>query len=101
MNVSPQFLLALAAMAAASFFCRAGGFFLMRFVTVTPRLEAAISAIPPAVMIGIIAPTIARGQPAELLGVASVVLIMKATGNDLLAALVGVTAVALARTAGF
>jgi uncharacterized membrane protein len=101
LSVSPEFLMALAAMAAVSFFCRAGGFFLMRFVTVTPRLEAAISAIPLAVMIGIIAPAVAKGQPAELLGVGSVIVVTKTAGNDLLAALAGVAAVAIARAAGF
>jgi uncharacterized membrane protein len=86
MSTSPEFLVALAAMAMAAFLCRAGGFFLMRFVTVTPRLQAAIGAIPVAVLIGIVAPTMARGRPSEWLGVAAVVLVMKTVGNDLLAA---------------
>ncbi len=87
-------------MAAASFACRAGGFLLMGFVPITPRLEAALRAIPLAVMIGILAPVVARGQPAELAGIAAVTLIMKLAGNELLAALAGVAIVAIARAAG-
>jgi uncharacterized membrane protein len=100
MSASPEFIVALVVMAAASFACRAGGFLLMRFVPITPRLEAAIGAVPLAVMIGIVAPVVAKGQPAELLGIAAVILAMKVIDNDLLAALAGVVVVAIARSAG-
>jgi uncharacterized membrane protein len=100
MSASPEFIVALVVMAAASFACRAGGFLLMRFVPITPRLEAAIGAVPLAVMIGIVAPVAAKGQPAELLGIAAVILAMKVIDNDLLAALAGVVVVAIARSAG-
>ena len=69
-EIGPEFLAALAAMAAATFACRAGGFFLMRFVTVTPRLEAALRAIPIGVMIGIVLPVAATGRIPELIGLA-------------------------------
>lgn len=87
----------LAAVAAASFFCRVGGFWLMRFVPVTPRVEAALKATPLAVMIGIVAPVAARGRPAELVALAAVALVMRFTPNDLVAAMVGVVVVAVAR----
>lgn len=97
MQIGPEFPAALAAMAAATFACRAGGFFLMRFVTVTPRLQAALRAIPLGVMIGIVAPVAATGRIPELLGLALVLLVMKLSGNDLVAALAGVAGVALTR----
>lgn len=100
MAVSPEFIVALLAMAAASFACRASGFLLMGLVPITPRLEAALRAIPLAVMIGILAPVAARGQPAELAGIAAVALVMKLAANELLAALAGVAIVAIARAAG-
>nr|WP_298682229.1 AzlD domain-containing protein [uncultured Dongia sp.] len=97
MSIAPDFLLALLAMGLASFACRAGGFFLMRFVTVTPRLEAALRILPLGVMIGIVAPVAALGKIPELIGLGLVLLLMKVTGNDFLAALSGIVAVAIIR----
>ena len=65
MATSPDFLLALAAMAAASYACRLGGFAAMRFVRATPRIEAALRAVPLSVMIGIVAPSLGTSGPAE------------------------------------
>ena len=97
MSISPDFIPALLAMAAASFACRAGGFLLMRFVRITARLQAALRAIPFCVMIGIVAPAALRAGPAEWLGLAVIALAMKLTANDVLSALLGVAAVAAAR----
>lgn len=94
-----EFSVLLLVMAIASFACRAGGFWLMRFVTITPRLEAALKATPLAVMIGIVAPAAASGRPPELLGIAVTAILMRLTGNDLLAALAGVGALAGLRMA--
>lgn len=98
MDTDAEFLIALAAMAAASYACRLGGFVAMRFVAATPRLEAALRAVPLSVMIGIAAPALADGGGLpEWVGLATVVLTMRLTRNDPLAAVVGVAAVAVAR----
>lgn len=97
MTIGAEFLPALLAMAAASFACRAGGFLLMRFVRITPALEAALRAVPLAVMIGIVAPALVSAGPAEFVALAAIVAIMRTTGNDIVAALAGVVVVALAR----
>jgi uncharacterized membrane protein len=86
-----------AAAALASFACRAGGFWLMRFVNVTPRVQAALAAAPLAVMIGIVAPVAAKGSLPEIAGVMVTAVVMRATGRDLLAALAGVAVVAAGR----
>ncbi len=97
MMLRPEIVTILLAAGAAAFFCRAAGFFLMRFVPITPRLEAALRATPLAVMVGICAPVAARGNPAELAALAVVGLAMKLTGNDLIAAAAGIVTVALLR----
>lgn len=97
MILRPEIMTILLAAGAAAFFCRAAGFFLMRFVPITPRLEAALRATPLAVMVGICAPVAARGNPAELAALAVVGVAMKLTGNDLIAAAAGVVTVALLR----
>lgn len=97
MTIRPDFPSLLLALLAASFACRAAGFWLMRFVTVTPRLRAALGAAPLAVMVGIVAPAAVRGQPAEWLGLCVTALVMRTTGNDLVASLAGVATVACTR----
>ena len=94
MNIRPDILTVLLAAGAVAFFCRAAGFFLMRFVPITPRLEAALRATPLAVMVGICAPVVARGNPAELAALGVVAIATKLTGSDVLGAMIGVVAVA-------
>jgi uncharacterized membrane protein len=96
-TLRPDLLLLLLALGLASYACRIGGFWLMRFVAPTPRLEAALRAAPLAVMVGIVAPVAVRGGPADWLGLAVTAIVMRCTGNDLMATLAGVTAVAVSR----
>jgi uncharacterized membrane protein len=92
-----SFLWLVAALTVASYACRAGGFWLMRFVEITPRVEAALRAAPLAVMVGVVVPAALRGGIAELVGLAVVGLAMWWRRNDLIAMLAGVAAVAIAR----
>ena len=91
------FLLALAAMAVASYACRVAGFVLMRFVPVTPTVNAALKAIPLGVMIGIVTPAVAAGKLPEIVGLGVVGLAMKLARNDLAAAVAGAAAVGICR----
>jgi uncharacterized membrane protein len=95
-----SFLLAIAGMAVASYACRIGGHLLMGYVRITPRVEAALKAIPLAVMIGIVTPAATAGKLPELAGLAAVWLAMKLTGKDVVAVIAGAAAVALCRLAG-
>jgi len=92
-----SYLMLVVALALASYACRVGGFWIMRYVAITPRMEAALRAAPLAVMIGVVAPAAVRGGVAELAGLAATVLVMLWRRNDLLAAFAGVIVVALLR----
>ena len=70
----------------------------MRFVNVTPRVQTALRAAPLAVMVGIVVPAAVRGGTAEWLGLAAAALVMRFTRKDLVAALAGVTTVAICRS---
>jgi uncharacterized membrane protein len=98
MTVRPEFWAFLAMLAAASLFCRFSGFWLMRFVPVTPRLEATLKATPLAVMAGICVPAAMRGSWPEWLGLAVAVGAMRVMPNDSAAAIAGVAVVALLRS---
>jgi uncharacterized membrane protein len=95
-----DFLVAVAALAVVSFLCRAGGFMMMRYVKITARIESALKAVPLAVMIGIVMPAATAGRAPELAALVAVGIVMKLTGNDLLAALAGLLVVAIARWLG-
>jgi uncharacterized membrane protein len=97
LDVDGHLLLAIAAMAAASYACRLAGYLLMGYVPITARVEAALRAIPLGVMIGIVMPTVLRGGLPEWLGLAAVFIVMKWTGKDVVAALAGAGTVALCR----
>ena len=97
MAVDDPFLLALAGMAVASYACRIAGHLLMGYVRITPRVEAALRAIPLAVMIGIVTPAATAGKLPELAGLAAVAIAMKLTGKDVVAVLAGVAVVGLCR----
>lgn len=99
MNLLDDFVVQVVALAFASYTCRALGFWLMRWVPITPRVEAALGQAPLAVMIGVVAPAALHGGPAEWIGLATVVVAMLVQRNDLVGMLAGVAAVALARWA--
>jgi uncharacterized membrane protein len=95
-----SFPVMLAVMTAAALACRMGGFLMMRYMPASPRLEAALRATPLSVMAGITALAVASGQIAEAVALACVVVLTLVTRNDVLAALLGVAAVAGLRWAG-
>lgn len=97
MDVDTRFYLAVLAMGMASFGCRIAGFVLMGWINITPRIEAALRSMPLAVMIGIVTPAVAQGRPPELAALVVVGLIVRITGNDVLAAVAGAAVVAIGR----
>jgi uncharacterized membrane protein len=60
-------VLTIAGMALATYATRAGGFALMRFMKVSGRLKAALDAMPPAILMAVIAPTVFATGVAETL----------------------------------
>ena len=63
-------LLAIVGMALATYATRASGLYLMRGVTVKGRLKAALDALPPAILMAVIAPTILTTGIAETIAAA-------------------------------
>jgi len=92
-----EVLLAILAMALAAYLCRVGGFFAMRFVPLTPRVQAWLRAVPMAILGAILAPVAVSGDPAGMGGLACAAIAMRLTGNDFLGVFAGVGAVAMMR----
>jgi uncharacterized membrane protein len=87
----------IAGMALVTYLARAGGLWLMGFVTPSPRVEAWLRHIPGAVLISVIAPTIFLSGLANTLAALATLLAAIYTKNILVAMLVGVAAAWLLR----
>jgi uncharacterized membrane protein len=61
MSIDPMTLIAITGMAAATYLTRLAGFYLLNGVEVKGRLKAALDALPPAILMAVIAPTITSG----------------------------------------
>ena len=94
--MSSATLLAIIGMTLATYLTRAAGLWLVQRLSVTGRLGGALEAVPPAVLMAVIAPTVFATGPAE--SVAALVTIMAAWRLPMLATIViGVCAAALLR----
>ena len=98
MSVDTPALVAIVGMALVTYLTRASGLWLMGRVTLTPRTEAALRAVPGAVLISILAPSALAAGPAEIGASLATVLLMLRTRNLLLAIVVGVAVVLALRT---
>ena len=93
----PSVLVAIAVMAVATYAMRAGGFWLMQHVPVTPRLRRMLEALPGSVVVATVLPIVVReGVPAAL-AIAAAGAAMLIRRNDFLAVLAGMAAAAVAR----
>ncbi|MGQ3031350.1 MAG: AzlD family protein [Ferrovibrionaceae bacterium] len=101
MPIRPEILAAIGFLGILSYGCRAAGFFLMRYVAITPRVEAWLRAMPIALIGAIVGPAAAKGGPPEWLGLAAAIGLMRATGNDFIAVAGAVGLVAGTRALGF
>ncbi|MEQ1524945.1 MAG: AzlD domain-containing protein [Aestuariivirga sp.] len=70
MSLDPTILLAIIGMALATYATRVSGLYLMRGMTVKGRLKAALDAMPPAILMAVIAPTILTTGIAETIAAA-------------------------------
>lgn len=96
MNIDPTTFLAILAMAVATYVTRIAGLFVADRLVLSGRAQAAFNAIPPAVLVAVIAPTALTTGWAE--AIATLITALVATRLPLLATiLVGVVSVVLLR----
>lgn len=100
MSLEPSTAALIVVMALAAAACRFAGFAFMRFVPLTPRLEAALAAMPLAVMLAIVLPPAMRGGLPEIAGIAATVVAVALRGNEVVAVVAGMGAVAIVRYLG-
>ncbi len=91
------FWLVIGAMTAVNYAIRAGGFFLMGYVPLTPRVRSILNALPGAVVAAIVLPLMVRGGLPAWAAVLISIAVMSWRRNDLLAVVCGMGAAALLR----
>lgn len=91
------FWLLIGAMTAVNYAIRAGGFFLMGYVPLTPRVRAILNALPGAVVVAIVLPLVVRGGLPASAAVLISIAVMAWRRSDLLAVICGMGAAALIR----
>jgi uncharacterized membrane protein len=94
------FWLAIAAMTAVNYAIRAGGFILMGYVPLTPRVRAILNALPGAVVVAIVLPLMVRGGLPAAAAVLVSLALMAWRRSDLLAVVFGMAAAASIRALG-
>jgi len=98
-SIRPEVFQAIALLGLASLACRLSGFFLMRYVSITPRVDAWLRAIPIALSGAILGPVAVNGGPPEWLGLIAAIGLMYVTASDFVSVLGACATVALARAA--
>ena len=92
--------LAIAAMALATYLCRASGVVLMSRVRLTPRVTRALAALPGSIVVATVAPLAVQAGVPAIAGVAAALVTMIATRYELAALLAGLGTVAGLRALG-
>jgi uncharacterized membrane protein len=93
-------LLAIAGMTAVTLSLRLGGYFLMSYVVVTPRVRRMLDALPGSVIAAAVLPVALQGGAVAIAAVLLAMLAMYLSRSDMVAIIVGVGAAALLRAAG-
>lgn len=93
-------LVAIAAMAAATYLMRAGGFWLMAHVPLTPRVRRMLAALPGSIIAATVFPIIAIGGLVAMLAIATAGVVMLVTRNDFFAVIAGMGIAAVLRAGG-
>lgn len=90
--------LAIFAMMVATYLCRASGVVLMSRVTITPRVERALRALPGSIVVATILPLSLDGGMPAILGLGAAIVAMAFVRFELVALLAGLATIALLRS---
>jgi len=93
-------LLALLAMGVSTFLMRAGGYWLMGHVPLTPRVHRMLEALPGSLVVAIVLPIAVKSGAVAFLAIAAAAAMMILRRNGFVAVIAGLLVAVLARSAG-
>jgi uncharacterized membrane protein len=96
-----EVMIAFAVMTAVTVASRLGGYFLMRYVAVTPRVRRMLDALPGSIIVAAALPVAVNGGPIVMVALAAAIAVSVLRRNDFLAVITGMVGAALARALGF
>jgi uncharacterized membrane protein len=99
--VHSDVMLAFAVMMVVTVASRLGGFWLMGYVNVTPRVRRMLDALPGSIIIAAALPVAVNGGPIVLLAITAAVATTIIRRNEFVAVITGMIVAALARAMGF
>lgn len=94
-------MIAFAIMTAVTVASRLGGYWLMGYVTVTPRVRRMLDALPGSIIVAAALPVAVNGGPVVVFAIIAALVVTIIRRNDFLAVITGMAVAALARAAGF
>jgi uncharacterized membrane protein len=94
-------MIAFAVMTAVTVASRLGGFWLMGYVNVTPRVRRMLDALPGSIIVAAALPVAVNGGPIVMFALAAAITVSVIRRNDFLAVATGMLVAATARALGF
>jgi uncharacterized membrane protein len=94
-------MFAFAVMTAVTVASRLGGYWLMGYVNVTPRVRRMLDALPGSIIVAASLPVAVNGGPVVLFAILAAMIVTIIRRNDFLAVITGMAVAAAARALGF
>jgi uncharacterized membrane protein len=94
-------MMAFAAMTAVTVASRLGGFWLMGYVTMTPRIRRMLDALPGSIIVAAALPVAVNGGLVVMFAIVGAMVVTIIRRNDFIAVITGMAVAALARAIGF
>lgn len=94
-------MVAFAVMTAVTVASRLGGYWLMGYVNVTPRVRRMLDALPGSIIVAAALPVVVNGGPVVIFAIVAAMVVTIIRRNDFIAVVVGMGVAAAARALGF
>lgn len=94
-------MIAFAVMTVVTVASRLGGYWLMGYVTVTPRVRRMLDALPGSIIVAAALPVAVNGGVVVMFAIAAAMAVTIIRRNDFIAVITGMLVAALARAIGF
>jgi uncharacterized membrane protein len=94
-------MIAFAVMTAVTVLSRIGGYWLMGYVNVTPRVRRMLDALPGSIIIAAALPVAVNGGAVVMFAIVAAMVVTIIRRNDFIAVITGMVVAALARALGF
>ncbi|MDB5513489.1 MAG: branched-chain amino acid transport [Tardiphaga sp.] len=94
-------MIAFAVMTAVTVLSRIGGYWLMGYVTMTPRVRRMLDALPGSIIIAAALPVAVNGGAVVMFAIVAAMVVTIIRRNDFIAVITGMVVAALARALGF